>query len=238
MPPTPLTHDELRQHLKEHLGFLTESGRLYDHGKEQEAKRLATSIRVLVHDTGQSHSLLQQLGVKNQIAYWSVLLQEPGPSCRSYLGVGMRLNFKGGDRYVPILSPPQRQLTFDKWWEDDPLIIHDTERLTRRRAVLALTNKDGGAHVDPILSDLDRRLLRTDPMGWKAITVTGSQPTIVKEEKVNLGGQDMVMQVTSLEGGQTTVDASDLPSPTGAAVRQITHELCGTIREHLAHLLI
>jgi hypothetical protein len=228
----------LRQHLKEHLGFLDESGRLYDHGKEHEAKRLATSIRVLIHDTRKSHSLLHQLGVKSKITYWSVLLQEADLSCRSYMGIGISIGFGAVDRYVPILIPPQRQVPFDKWWDDDPLIVEGTERLTRRRAVLALANKDGGAHVDPTLSDLDRRLLRTDLMGWQAMTVTASHPTTVKEESLNVDGQKMVMRVTHLEGGQTTVESSDLKSPTGAAVRQIAHELCGTIREHLGHLLV
>jgi len=238
MPSTSPTNDELRQHLKEHLGFLDESGRLYDQGKEHEAKRLATSIRLLLHDTGQSHSLLQQLAVKTHITYWSVLLQEAGPSSRSYIGIGIRMGFGGLDQYVPNLFPPQRQLTFDKWWDDDPLIIQDTERVTRKRAVLALANKDGGAHVDPSLNALDYRLLRTDLVGWQPITVTGAQSSIVKEEKVTAGGQEMVIQVTQLEGGQTTEEVSDLTSPIRAAVRQIAHELYGTIREHLAHLLV
>ncbi len=237
MPTTPLTHDELRQHLKEQLGFLDESARLHDQGKEHEAKRLATSIRVLVHDTAQSRSLLQLLGVKAQMTYWSVLLQEAGPACRSYMGIGMRLAFSGRAQYVPVLFPPQRQLPFDKWWDDSPLIVEDTERVTRKRAVLALANKDGGAHVDPILNDLDHRLLRTDLMGWKAITLTGAQRSVLKEKKVDVGGQEMVVQVTSLDGGRVIEEASDLASPTCAAVRQVAHELCGTIREHLTHLL-
>src|SRR5262245_19969935 len=131
MPPTSPTNDQLRQHLKDHLAFLEESGRLYDQGKEYESKRLATSIRVLVHDTAQSHSLLQLLTVKTQITYWSVLLQEAGASCRSYMGVGLRMGFGGPDQYFPLLLPPQRHLTFDEWWDDAPLIIQDTECVTR-----------------------------------------------------------------------------------------------------------
>ncbi|HEX9764244.1 MAG TPA: hypothetical protein VGA39_03090, partial [Candidatus Acidoferrales bacterium] len=132
---------------------------------------------------------------------------------------------------------PQRQLTFEKWWDDSPLVIEGTERLTRKRAVLTLANKDGGAHVEPSLAERDHRLLRTDLMGWKPITVTGGQASVVKQEKVNLGGQELVFQVMNIEGGQTTEEISDLTSPILAAVRQIAHELCGTIREHLGHLV-
>ena len=237
MPKSSLTPDELGEHLKEHLGFIEDSARLYDEGKEHEAKRLATSIRVLIHDTSQSHSLLQQLGVKDQINYWNVLLVECPPNTRSYMGIGMSLD-ANSTRYVANLFPPQRRLAFDQWWEKEPLIVEDTEWVTRKRAVLSIANKDGGAHVAPELSDLDRRLLHTDLMGWEMLTITGAQQAIVEEKPIDIGGTEIVMQISSLEGGQVAEEASDLISPIRAAVRQITHELCGTIREQLSHLLV
>lgn len=58
----PLTPEELQAHLAEQLGFLERSADAFDNGYEDEAKRMATAIRVLVHDTNQSISLLKQLG--------------------------------------------------------------------------------------------------------------------------------------------------------------------------------
>ena len=65
MPSVPQGQDELQQHLTEHLNFIKRSGKAYDQGYGDEAKRLATSIRVLVHDTSMSRSLLAQLGLKD-----------------------------------------------------------------------------------------------------------------------------------------------------------------------------
>lgn len=55
--------------LAEDIGFLNASAAAYDAGYEAEAKRLAVVLRTLLHDTSQSHSLLQQLQVKNALKW-------------------------------------------------------------------------------------------------------------------------------------------------------------------------
>ena len=55
--------------LAEELRFLASSGRAFDQGELSESKRIALVIRVLVHDTGASHSLLAQLGIKDTLAW-------------------------------------------------------------------------------------------------------------------------------------------------------------------------
>jgi hypothetical protein len=64
-----LTPDDLAEKLRQQVGFLERSAALFDQGHKDEAMRLATIIRTLVHDTGASHSLLGQLGVKETISY-------------------------------------------------------------------------------------------------------------------------------------------------------------------------
>ena len=56
---------ELRDHLYDHLEFLKRSSNAYGKGFEGEAKRLATTIRGLLHDIKKSKSLLLLLNVKN-----------------------------------------------------------------------------------------------------------------------------------------------------------------------------
>lgn len=51
-----------RNHLSKQLGFLGRSCEAYDAGYIDEAVRIATVIRVLVHDTNRSNSLLKHLG--------------------------------------------------------------------------------------------------------------------------------------------------------------------------------
>lgn len=55
--------DDLRVHLKEQIGFLWASCKAYDEGKESEHKRLAATIRLLVHETStsRSRSLIKQV---------------------------------------------------------------------------------------------------------------------------------------------------------------------------------
>lgn len=61
------TIEDLHNHLREQLQFLHASANAFDYGFEGEAKRLATTIRVLVHDTRSSTSLLKQLNLKHPL---------------------------------------------------------------------------------------------------------------------------------------------------------------------------
>lgn len=65
------THDDLLRHLCEQIQFLRSSAKSYDEGFEGEAKRLAVTIRLLVHDTKKSKSLLFQLNMKSALRMYS-----------------------------------------------------------------------------------------------------------------------------------------------------------------------
>lgn len=62
MPRHRQTDPELMNHLYEQMAFLKRSAEHYDAGEFSEAKRLAATLRVLLHDTDRSVSLLSQLG--------------------------------------------------------------------------------------------------------------------------------------------------------------------------------
>ena len=64
------SNDELMSHLKEQINFLINSSKSFDKGNEAEAKRLANHLRILLHDTKNSTSLLEQLGKKNKMRYY------------------------------------------------------------------------------------------------------------------------------------------------------------------------
>lgn len=61
--------NELKIHLSEQIGFLKTSSHLYDLGFENEAKRLAVTLRVLLSDTKNSTSLLTALDLKNKLFF-------------------------------------------------------------------------------------------------------------------------------------------------------------------------
>ena len=71
---------------------------------KRNAANILYHVRCLT-TTAPVHVAVQQLGVKTQIRYWSVLIQEASPSCRSYMGIGMRMGFGSSNQYAPILIP-------------------------------------------------------------------------------------------------------------------------------------
>ncbi len=174
----------MERHLQEQLGFLERSAEAFDAGYEAEAKRLAVTIRVLVHDTGASRSLLSQLDRKNTkfcdsafdvdptslIAHAGLAGVSVGP-----LGVKHAARLDGDD---PSWFRPA---DFDTWW--NKVVIRDREgrQLTRRDLVLAVANQDGGAHVDPALDEDYARLSRDDTLGRYTGDVTRMIPLTAVE---------------------------------------------------------
>jgi hypothetical protein len=77
------TRPELTALTGEALSFLRNSNSAFDNGFEAEAKRLAVTLHVLLHDTANSHSLLQQLGFKSSFVGWTPRFPStPRNSCR------------------------------------------------------------------------------------------------------------------------------------------------------------
>jgi hypothetical protein len=155
---------ELRRHLDNHLGFLRTSAELYDSGSVAEAKRLAVSIRVLVHDTKASKSLLEQLGLKTS-AFIDTASERPRDIVTSYAGLAGMLLASGPSKYVPHLdSIESKPVSFEEWWKAPVIIDFKQREITRQRLILAVANKDGGAHIDPELDDIYADLSRTNSM--------------------------------------------------------------------------
>ena len=214
--------------------------RAYDSGSEHEAKRLAHSIRVLLYDTKSSHSLLGQFRAKESLRYWSVLPDFGGAPTSLFIGVPLVMTQTNGvasARYAPNLGNPAQRLPFADWWDKEQIIVEGEDIVTRRRAVLAVANKDGGSHVDRALTELERRLLRTDIMGWRKVTITGPQPTVIREEPLGSDPTSPIVRVSHMETSMLVQEPSDLSSPLRALVRQAAHELYGTLREQISSIL-
>lgn len=129
----------------------------YDEGQEILALSIATSIRVLVHDTASSTSLLNHLQKKSG-KFLSTNYRTKNASV--HLGLIRRVNVgvhggSGGqakywplcdERYFP--SPKDSCfMSFDDWWTEQ-VFRSSKALLTRKDLVLSVANKDGGAHVD------------------------------------------------------------------------------------------
>ena len=168
------TKDELIEHLRAQIQFMKLSSKSFDDGFEDEAKRLAVVIRVLVHDTRNSTSLLILLDKKGIGFYDSAVPNDPR-NLLTYNGLTMmRMSTSEGASYVAPLDngPPSRsrtrKISFKVWW-DGVFVIKDKygKTFTRKDLILSVANTDGGAHVDPKLDETYSNLTRFNSIGWK-----------------------------------------------------------------------
>lgn len=234
------TDQELRDHLYEQLRFLRVSAASYDSGFEGEAKRLATTVRVLVHDTKKSKSLLHQLNLKHIIRMHDTALPFDSRNLAPHQGLvviridvpagvsGSEVSFTLVGKDEPFGEAPPGQartkmtyeprvsagggvasptsVPFRRWWEE--IVIKDSEghTFTRSDLVLAMTNKEGGAHVDPKLDKQYARLTRFHSQGWQVTT------------------------------GEVRLPPDN--SLVGASIRQIAHELLVSIEESFPDMCV
>jgi hypothetical protein len=147
-----MTGPDFRSHLARQLSFLERSCAAFDAGFHDEAIRIATVVRVLIHQTKNSTSLLKHLN-----ATTINLLSTCEPTTPNTLlakGMGtLSYSSEGGWSYFPSLGdgPIKELIPVSKWW-DQEVMVHHPVRLTRRKIVLSAANQDGGAHIDEKLS--------------------------------------------------------------------------------------
>lgn len=165
---------DFKEHLKKQLGFLDRSCQSYDASFADEAVRIATVIRVLVHQTGASTSLLKHLNATT-INLLSTTF-EPSPQTGYFVGMGMMRVGDEKSEYFPQLveGPMNEFIPVSKWWNQVVMVLDAKHKITRKHIVLAAANKDGGAHVDEKLTD-----------EYVALSAAGAVGTFVYETQGN-----------------------------------------------------
>jgi hypothetical protein len=173
---TQQSTDMLKQQLADQIGFLKRSTEEYDKGTISEAKRLATTIRLLVHHTPTSHSLLDQLGMKS-LQFLDTTFKRPSTHSGSYAGLVGVLMGAGDVKYQPHLDRNVRKLvSFNIWWSGIVIIDSRERNINRKKLVLAVANQDGGAHVDPKLDTTYADLSQKNSMQHMAVSETSEKP--------------------------------------------------------------
>lgn len=144
---------DFRSHLARQLAFLKRSCEAYDVGATDEAIRMATIIRVLVHNTKASTSLLKHLNATTIDLITST--EDPPPNTFYFLGLGiMRISGDNESKYFASLDfdLATKLVPVSKWWDQTVFILDPQTVLSRRKIVLSAANQDGGTHVDAKLS--------------------------------------------------------------------------------------
>ncbi|MCK5721882.1 MAG: tetratricopeptide repeat protein [Gammaproteobacteria bacterium] len=147
--------EELKVHLHRQLKLLETSSRAFDNGDIYEAINIAIRLRVLLHDTFKSTSLLTHLEQKNKLYFLSTLetIEEEKNRFIKEHGVLVQQNdppamIIDGERKPPFSSwSIKKHLPFDLWWNEKILKINDKE-YSRKDIVFITANKDGGAHIE------------------------------------------------------------------------------------------
>lgn len=116
-------------------------------GKEVQALNVAITLRVLVHETSNSESLLSRL----RQDYWDLTIQHKPLNPKAVFVVPISLQI-GGDGTRRVIrrgfdSPSYQLVPLRRWWNDDYQPLGKT-RLSKKTIVLNVADKDGGAHVD------------------------------------------------------------------------------------------
>jgi hypothetical protein len=184
--------NDLCEHLKEQIEFLNISCVLFDRGRRSEAKRIAATLAILLHDTRTSHSLLNQLGMKNMqfcdtgaatdemhSFMQKVIEKEVAKRKKEGKRVGQVVGSTGGQRllipavmngrsgiWIPKLQEGLKGchfLPFQEWWNQHVVSSSDGILLSRKELILSIRNKVGGAHIDPELDNKYASLTKEAP---------------------------------------------------------------------------
>jgi hypothetical protein len=228
--------DELQKHLREQLDFLRSSADRFDSGEPHFAKQLAVTLRTLLHSTDRSSALLDQIGILNSLQMIDTggeivpgdSMVRPTPpltvlviKARSQV-LPLSAVMEQGPRVLPrdlrvqtrFVREQSRRISragdwhpFETWWSKLFVLGTPETRLFHRRdAVLALANKEGGAHLDPKVP----AWLRTLAEGKVAnVTLTDADGSVVTHDPLPATVRQIAYEV---EQGLHRLD-SDLGSP-------------------------
>lgn len=198
------SRDDLMRELREQLKLLQFACEKYDAGFEASGKHIALSLRVLVHNHGQSRSLLEQLGMLLNVNFYDTC----GPVNPENILSGCNLLMTevvlgSGARYRPRLAdgPPEQptRVKLTTWWNEPVLKDNEGRLFNRRQLILNVADTDGGAHVDPELDEAYMELSRNNSLGW-------------------------------VVGDESGVEAPE-GRPELACMRQVAHELLMTLKD-------
>jgi hypothetical protein len=179
--------EKVLEKLREQTDFLRTSLRGFYEGQFAESLRIATIIRILVHETAMSKPLLTQVqpnGLDLQILE-HVGEAEPDEEEVFRFAVSMRMG--PGATLAPAVdlgSSHHTMSSIGPWW--NRTVFKFRSQLgreliyTRKKVVLILANTEGGAHVDPNEDPDYARLLTDQPLTFTIEGVDIKSPDLAR----------------------------------------------------------
>lgn len=187
-PRTSLPLSAIEEEFRVQLKFLEKSCESYDSGDRDEFRRIALAVRILVHDTRNSKSIIGQLALQD-LAFrsYSRKLNPKNMLSETPLVITRMTASSDGSEvtYLPRLDlsqEPPRMLSFIDWWNEDVFRSPNGVSMTRSGFILHTANEAGGAHVDSDLDEQFYKIARENEAGWIAI-IDGRESPMVDLEK-------------------------------------------------------
>jgi hypothetical protein len=209
---------ELVEELRKQFELLKSACERYDQGSELEVIHIAARLRVILAGP---QSVIGRLHLSRDLKFRDTSTHRLAPDHNVLIAnIGVEITQGVDAKWIPLFErwpegqpkpPPQR---FSTWWTEPimPMSMPDgldrTPRYSRQRLVLAIANQDGGARVGDRDKDYDE--LTRDHFSFE----------------VAFRGPDGDTAFQPVQG-----------NPVNVCVRQIAHEVLGTLSLDLPAIL-
>lgn len=163
------TRSEILAELETILMFMKTNMDLMASGKREFFKQLATNIRVVCHQTRNSHSVLNQLEIQDKIQMISSSHEYSQTNLIPHTGLLTQTVTSNGAFYNPKRGSDDFHLvTFNQWWDEEIILSNkNKETWTRKSVVLHVADKEGGAHLDQGIPAEFHDVSYKNGLGWK-----------------------------------------------------------------------
>ncbi|MBI9075694.1 MAG: hypothetical protein JEZ02_09810 [Desulfatibacillum sp.] len=158
------------------IAFLESSAKAFDEGELREAIRMATQVRVLMHETRNSKSLLGQLNVRHTLKYNDTSAPYRPDDLMSYTGLcAIKVSDTIASYHAPLNTRgwKPKKVTLGQWWNGFVVDDRAGTTLSRKDVVSLLANKEGGAHVDTNMSNEYKKLKTGELAKWVKVDTEG-----------------------------------------------------------------
>lgn len=191
------TSAELEDAAREQIRFLRSSCEAYDGGFRAEAKRIASALYILLHDSGAQKSLLRRVGLRDKIGFISAADPDWGSEC--YVPLFIWSVPDEGGHFVPdfdiIREARDRcpRLRYSAWIQGKLFANANGHQLTRKNLMFSIRNQDGGGHVDDSFKDESYRWLMINGADQARVPMRGGFASMFGPEEMATSLKDGVL---------------------------------------------
>lgn len=231
------TEEDLLKALKDQIDIMQAWASTYDGGLEPAAKGLATHIRVLVHDTNNSRSLLGQLNKKDIKFYDSALTYNPILRGRSFSSEGISYIAPPDDHTLPKSSDsllPYSGLTIVRFSAKEASYIAPLDSGSPMRNIAKkISFQEWWVGVHVIRDKYGCTFARKDLVLEVADTDGGAHiDPCLKANYANLSRFNSVGWIFV----KNDIKGTFKNSPVSPSIRQITHEVLEALKDEFPTL--